>query len=92
MAPALLSLLKVDGLQSFFNGLMTCETGPLMVTSLGTQLGLRQISDCLVKPVLGTVYALILRLFGPAGLILGSRSGPQPNGSWGMPTVSTYGC
>ena len=59
MAPALLSLLQVDGLQGFFNRLMTGETGPLVVTGLGTELGLRQISGCLVKPVLGTVHQFI---------------------------------
>ena len=61
MAPALLSLLKVDGLQSFFNRLMTGKTGPLMVTGLGTELGLSQISGCLVKPVLGAVNRFILK-------------------------------
>ena len=61
MAPALLSLLQVDGLQGFFNGLMTGETSPLMVTGLGAQLGLSQISGCLVKPVLGAVHLLILK-------------------------------
>ena len=44
------------------------------------QLGLSQISGCLVKPALGTVHALILRLCGPAGLILGIEI--RPSAQW----------
>jgi len=39
-----------------------------------------QISGCLVKPVLGTVHALILRLCGSAGLILGVKI--RPSAQW----------
>ena len=52
IAPALLTLLKMDGLQGFFNSLMTGEAGPLVMSCLSTELGLRQISGCLMKPVL----------------------------------------
>ena len=51
MTPALLALLKMRSLQRFFNSLMRSKTGPFMMTCIGTELGLGQISLCLMEPV-----------------------------------------
>ena len=43
VAPALLTLLEMHGLQGLFNGLMGRKTGPFVVTGLRAETGLGQI-------------------------------------------------
>ena len=60
MAPALLSVVKVQGLESLLNRLMASEAGPFMVSGVGTELGLSKVGLRLVQPVAGAVHHSIL--------------------------------
>ena len=60
MAPALLTMVKVQSLQGFFHRLMGCETSPFMVPSFSTEAGLAQISLSLMQPVGRTIHPPIL--------------------------------
>ena len=79
MAPALLTMLQVHGLQGFFNRLMTGKARPLVMSGLGTELGLSQISSRLMKPVLRAVHHVILKPCRPGALVLEARFPPQPS-------------
>jgi hypothetical protein len=51
MAPALLTIVKVQGLESLLNGLMTRKAGPFMVSGIGTELRLSEVGLRLMQQV-----------------------------------------
>jgi hypothetical protein len=57
MAPVLLAVVQMQRLEGFFHGLMTGETGPLVMAGTGAELGLGQISLSLMQPIGGAIHA-----------------------------------
>ena len=62
VAPDLLAMVQVQGLERFFCCLVTGKAGPFMVTCIGAELGLSQISLRLMQPVGRTVHGSILKM------------------------------
>ena len=65
VAPALLPLLKMHGLQGLFNSLMGGKASPFVVTRLRAQDGLGQIRLGLMQPIRRTIHGAILNRLQP---------------------------
>lgn len=58
--PALLPLLKMQGLQRLVNSLMGGKAGPFMVAGLSAEAGLGQVCLGLMQPIQRTIHRIIL--------------------------------
>jgi hypothetical protein len=77
MTPTLLTVMKMQGLESLHGGLMARETGPFMVARLGTELSLAQIGHGWPQSLLACVGGCGLELVAELDTIassLGSNS------------------
>jgi hypothetical protein len=77
VAPNLLAKVQVQGLESFFSSLVTGETGPFMVTPIGTVLGLGQIGLGLMQPVKRAVHPPMMPFAPVFTTALGSGKGAK---------------
>lgn len=74
MAPALLAVVKMQGLQGFFRRLMAGETSPLVEAGTGAELGLSQVGLGLMQPIGGAIHGCSL-VQGEGGPMLESAEG-----------------